>query len=414
MQNFNIKCRDSIKETENLNTSLLCGWSLIIISLLLAYCVETVMGRRSAGYFVIFSILTAVPNTISWIIYAKHKSWEYFKYFIIGGYLIMYTFVLFTAGSILCFTYILPLLSLLILYHDPELILGTGFASIILNGASMMCQMCKNPQSLNVKDMEIQIALIILCFLGSYIATRYYKKYTDNNQKYMYTIISQIEKINKMSLQTIMTIANMIDARDGYTKGHSSRVADYTALLAYKLGMSKKEIEDIHSIALLHDIGKVGIPDSILNKSGRLTDEEYQIMKNHTVIGGNILKDMTMLPDIDLGAKYHHERYDGKGYPDGLKGEEIPYTARIISVADAFDAMTSDRIYRKHLDSIIVIKEIEKGAGTQFDPEIAEAMLDLIKTEKIKLNYSDLLDQIDLAETLNTLYPDKEFYDATD
>ena len=191
-------------------------------------------------------------------------------------------------------------------------------------------------------------------------------------------------------------------------------MADYTALLAYKLGMNKNEIEDIHSIALLHDIGKLGIPDSILNKPGKLTNEEYQVMKNHTVIGGNILKDMSMLKDIDLGAKYHHERYDGKGYPDGLKGEQIPYIARIISVADAFDAMTSDRVYRKHLDSIIVINELEKGKSTQFDPVIADAMLSLIKSEKIKMNYNALLEEIDLAENLNELYPEKEFYDATE
>lgn len=137
-------------------------------------------------------------------------------------------------------------------------------------------------------------------------------------------------------------------------------------------------------------------------------------MKNHTVIGGNILKDMSMLKDIDLGAKYHHERYDGKGYPDGLKGEQIPYIARIISVADAFDAMTSDRVYRKHLDSIIVVNELEKGKGTQFDPVIADAMLSLIKSEKIKMNYNALLEEIDLAENLNELYPEKEFYDATE
>lgn len=399
---------------ENLNASLLCGWSIIIICLLLAYFIETIMGRRTTNYFIAFSILTALPNIISWLAYTRNKSWENFKYFVIAGYMIMYIFVLFTGSSRLCFTYILPLLSLLMLYHDPDLIIGTGFITVMLNTSLIYCQMYQYKQTLDIKDVEIQMALLVLCFLGSYIAAKYYKKYTDNNQRYMYTITTQINQLNRMSLQTITTIANTIDARDGYTKGHSSRVADYTALLAYKLGMSKKEIEDIHSIALLHDIGKIGIPDNILNKTGKLTDEEYQIMKNHTVIGGNILKDMSMLPDIDLGAKYHHERYDGKGYPDGLKGKEIPYIARIISVADAFDAMTSDRIYRKHLDSVIVVKEIEKGAGTQFDPEIAEAMLDLIKTEKVKLNYSDLLDQIDLAETLNTLYQDKEFYDATD
>lgn len=233
--------------------------------------------------------------------------------------------------------------------------------------------------------MEIQLAIIILCFAAAYIVSKFYKRNTDLNLQNTQTIINQIEQINKMSLQTITTIANIIDARDNYTKGHSTRVADYTALLAYKLGMNKNEIEDIHSIALLHDIGKLGIPDSILNKPGKLTNEEYQVMKNHTVIGGNILKDMSMLKDIDLGAKYHHERYDGKGYVHGLKGEEIPINARIIGIADTFDAMTANRVYRKQLDMANVIQELKNGRGTQFDPGLVDVMLGLIDNGKIDI-----------------------------
>ena len=326
----------------------------------------------------------------------------------------MYTFTLFTGNTVLCFTYIFPIILLLILYYDPTLIIVTGLFSTVLNITAIFIKTYNKIDKSGGKDMEIQLAIIILCFAAAYIVSKFYKRNTDLNLQNTQTIINQIEQINKMSLQTVTTIANIIDARDNYTKGHSTRVADYTALLAYKLGMNKNEIEDIHSIALLHDIGKLGIPDSILNKPGKLTNEEYQVMKNHTVIGGNILKDMSMLKDIDLGAKYHHERYDGKGYPDGLKGEQIPYIARIISVADAFDAMTSDRVYRKHLDSIIVINELEKGKSTQFDPVIADAMLSLIKSEKIKMNYNALLEEIDLAENLNELYPEKEFYDATE
>ena len=223
------------------------------------------------------------------------------------------------------------------------------------------------------------------------MSTKMYEKYINENNQNIRTIEKQIKKINKISLQTVCTIANTIDARDEYTKGHSSRVADYSALLAHKLGLSKEEVKEVYSIALLHDIGKIGIPDSILNKPGKLTNEEFQIMKNHTVIGGNILKDMSILKNIDLGAKYHHERYDGKGYPDGLKGEDIPFIARIISVADAFDAMTSDRVYRKHLDSVVVRAEIEKGIGTQFDPKVAKAMLELIDTEEVRKEYIDLI-----------------------
>ena len=368
----------------------------------------------SPPYFAIFAILISIPNLTGWLVFIYNKNWLFLKYFVTFSFLIMYTFTLFTGNTVLCFTYIFPIILLLILYYDPTLIIVTGLFSTVLNITAIFIKTYNKIDKSGGKDMEIQLAIIILCFAAAYIVSKFYKRNTDLNLQNTQTIINQIEQINKMSLQTITTIANIIDARDNYTKGHSTRVADYTALLAYKLGMNKNEIEDIHSIALLHDIGKLGIPDSILNKPGKLTNEEYQVMKNHTVIGGNILKDMSMLKDIDLGAKYHHERYDGKGYPDGLKGEQIPYIARIISVADAFDAMTSDRVYRKHLDSIIVINELEKGKSTQFDPVIADAMLSLIKSEKIKMNYNALLEEIDLAENLNELYPEKEFYDATE
>lgn len=285
-------------------------------------------------------------------------------------------------------------------YHDTKLIITTSITTICLNMFSILEQWESGQITIdNSRDTEIQIAIILLVTVGSYLATRFFDMYTKENDDYAKTISKQVYQINKISLQTVVTIANAIDARDEYTKGHSSRVADYSALLAKNLGATNKEIEDIHAIALLHDIGKIGIPDSILNKPGKLTDEEYQIMKNHTVIGGNILKDMSILKGIDLGAKHHHERYDGCGYPDRLKGEQIPYVARIISVADAYDAMTSDRIYRKHLDSIIVRDEIKKGIGSQFDPTVAQAMIELIDTERVKLSYEDLL---------NEMYPETE------
>jgi diguanylate cyclase (GGDEF)-like protein len=143
--------------------------------------------------------------------------------------------------------------------------------------------------------------------------------------------------------------------------------------------MSEEEIMNIRYIALLHDIGKIGVPDAVLNKPGRLSDTEYELMKKHTVIGGEILKDIRMLPDLDVGAKYHHERYDGKGYPNGLKGNEIPKTARIICLADAYDAMTSNRIYRRHLSKEEVFDEIKRCSGTQFDPDIAKVFLNYLE-----------------------------------
>lgn len=145
------------------------------------------------------------------------------------------------------------------------------------------------------------------------------------------------------------------------------------------MGWSKERCEALRKIALLHDIGKIGIPDAVLNKPSRLTDEEYEIMKSHVLIGGDILKDFTIVQDVADGARYHHERYDGKGYAKGLKGEEIPLNARIIGIADAFDAMTSNRVYRQKMDMDYVLSELRKGSGTQFDPNIVKIMISLIE-----------------------------------
>jgi putative two-component system response regulator len=186
------------------------------------------------------------------------------------------------------------------------------------------------------------------------------------------------KSVEKMSLQMIRALANTIDAKDSYTNGHSTRVAKYSVMIAKKLGYEGKKLELLEYTALLHDIGKIGIPNEIINKPSRLTDEEYDIIKTHPGIGGKILEEITEIPDIAIGARYHHERFDGKGYPDKLSGEEIPEIARIIGVADAYDAMTSNRSYRDLLPQQVVRGEIEKGKNTQFDPAIADAMLSLI------------------------------------
>lgn len=189
------------------------------------------------------------------------------------------------------------------------------------------------------------------------------------------------QSVERMSLQMVQALANTIDAKDTYTNGHSTRVAEYSVMLARRMGYSGEKLEQLHYAALLHDIGKIGIPGGIINKASRLTDEEYEIIKTHPAIGGNILDEITEIPDIAVGARWHHERYDGKGYPDRLAGENIPEIARIIGVADAYDAMTSKRSYRDVLSQEIVRDEIRKGKGSQFDPYIAEIMLLLMEED---------------------------------
>ena len=189
----------------------------------------------------------------------------------------------------------------------------------------------------------------------------------------------------QMGNETILAIAKTVDAKDENTSQHSQRVSEYSVMIARELGFSEKECENLRRAALLHDIGKIGIPDRILNKPARLTDEEYAIMKTHVVRGAAILKDFTLIENVVDGALYHHERYDGTGYANGLKGEEIPIYGRIIGVADAFDAMTANRVYRKKLDFDYVINELERCKGSQFDPHIADIMLKLVRDGKIDI-----------------------------
>lgn len=186
------------------------------------------------------------------------------------------------------------------------------------------------------------------------------------------------EKVERLSEQVILTLAKTIDAKDKYTNGHSERVAAYSREIAKRMGMSEQEQQEIYHMGLLHDVGKIGISDAIINKPGKLTDEEYQTIKKHPEIGGEILATISELPDISIGARYHHEKYDGTGYPDKVAGEDIPLRARIIGIADAYDAMTSRRSYRNVLPQQVVREEIEKGKGTQFAPECVDIMLQMI------------------------------------
>lgn len=179
--------------------------------------------------------------------------------------------------------------------------------------------------------------------------------------------------------QSLLTFAGTIDAKDKYTNGHSIRVARYSRELARRMGMSPQEQEHIYYVALLHDIGKIGIPDHILNKPGKLDPDEREVIKTHPKIGADILKNFTALNGIAEGAKYHHERFDGSGYCEGIAGEKIPLVARIIGVADTYDAMSSERCYIKPLDKEYIESELEGGKGTQFDPNIVPHMLDMIE-----------------------------------
>lgn len=186
-----------------------------------------------------------------------------------------------------------------------------------------------------------------------------------------------------LSFKMLETLAGTIDAKDKYTNGHSMRVAIYATRLAEELGWDQERIEKLRYEALLHDIGKIGVPDAILNKPSRLTDVEFDLIKSHTVVGADILKNMVAVPNATEVARYHHERFDGRGYPSNVSGNSIPINARVVCIADSFDAMSSDRIYRKALTREVIRDELINGRGTQFDPELLDVFLNLYEEHKL-------------------------------
>ncbi len=197
-------------------------------------------------------------------------------------------------------------------------------------------------------------------------------------QKKTQEIAAQHEKLERISMQIVKALSGAVDAKDTYTNGHSLRVAEYSREIARRTGLSGEMQNDIYMMGLLHDVGKIGVPDAIINKPAHLTEDEFAVIRNHPVMGARILKNIKDFPKLITGARWHHERYDGKGYPDGIAGEEIPLEARIIAVADAYDAMSSRRSYRDVLPQETVRLEIETGKGTQFDPLMTEIVLGMI------------------------------------
>ncbi len=219
------------------------------------------------------------------------------------------------------------------------------------------------------------LAIWLVVLITSMIISGKIRKYNERH-----------ERDNVIINESIETFTGFIDAKDPYTNGHSKRVASYTRLIASQFGYEGEELDRIYYVALLHDCGKIGVPDSILRKPGKLTDEEFEIIKSHTVRGGEILSSFRSLENAGEGALYHHERYDGKGYPEGRSGNDIPFIARMICVADSFDAMNSSRVYRKKLTSERIISEIETNKGKQFDPDVADVMLELIREDQIVID----------------------------
>ena len=256
-----------------------------------------------------------------------------------------------------------------------------ALVGMVIALVSVLIEMVSVYFVVTISGLFIGTGLVILLFLNLIRTVRSVRNLERLRQKK--ELESRRRQTERISLQTIKTLSVTVETKNVYTNGHSQRVADYSALIAGALGWDDKRINNLRNAAYMHDVGMIGIPDSIVNKPTRLTEEEYAIIQRHTLIGADILKDITLIEHVAEVAHYHHERYDGTGYPEGLSGEEIPIEARIVAVADSYDAMNSKRIYRNALEKEKIIEELESCSGTQFDPVIAELFVRLIREGKV-------------------------------
>jgi len=239
--------------------------------------------------------------------------------------------------------------------------------------------MYEYPESVLNYFPMLYFIFIIFSFIVNFQIKSLQLRQLNHNAELQRSVLEERNRVEKISLETISMIMKALEAKDNYTKDHSLNVAKYARAIAEKLKLSAKEVEHIYTLGLLHDIGKIGVPEVILNKPDRLTDEEFEKIKTHVLVGYEILKNFSSMPELYIGALYHHERYDGRGYSSGLAGENIPITARIIAVADSVDAMYSNRIYRSSRSREYVTEQLEKNKGTQFDPELSDIMIKLIE-----------------------------------
>lgn len=293
----------------------------------------------------------------------------------------------------------------------------TVFSDKILNDWYVV--MVVDNKGLYADLSRIMVQSVIMCLLVLGVIVVFCIVEMKRTDRYMVKLQESRWELEQLNDNIMQILAKTIDAKDKYTRGHSVRVANYSREIARRMGKSEKEQEKIYRAALLHDVGKIRIPDYIINKPGKLTDEEYAYIKLHPVSGYHILKSFSKDQLIATGAKFHHERFDGKGYPNGLVGENTPEHARIIGVADAYDAMASNRSYRKALPQDVIRGELVAGKGTQFDPRIVEIMLAMVDEDKeYQMRQSDdqqktilAVDDEDISiELIKNIFETQPFY----
>lgn len=288
-------------------------------------------------------------------------------------------------SSLYALSYIFPLLAILILFtviwgYRKKMRTNIWITLLLFTVVPLIASIIQFfIYGIYLTDMAI-VGMVVVLYVFTLADTN--RKLEQAQKREVQMLKKEQENIQKLLSQTAVALVDAIDAKDVDTHGHSARVAEYSKRIAALSGKNEKECNDIYYAALLHDVGKIGIPDSIIGKADKLTREEYEVIKSHPLIGWQILSEISDYPYLSTVARYHHENYDGSGYPEGLKGQEIPEFARIVSVADAYDVMTSNRRYRRQLPQEFVRREFVRCSGTQFDPEFTKIMLDMIDQDK--------------------------------
>lgn len=288
-----------------------------------------------------------------------------------------------------------------ILYEDSKLSIFTLTISFFGEIVAVVARAMDEEYN---RDIGPEAAIAFALLISVYVFARMINSTLKKRRDAVKEAVIATEKANAsaekmmLSMKMLETLAGTLDAKDRYTNGHSMRVSFYATRLAEELGWDKERVSMLRYEALLHDIGKIGVPDAILNKPSRLSEMEFGLIKSHTIVGSDILKNMIAVPGASEVAKYHHERFDGKGYPNGLRGTDIPLNARIVCIADAYDAMSSDRIYRKALSGNVIRNELINGRGTQFDPELLDKFVEMMDADKLNITDTLSMDEKDMEQ----------------
>lgn len=362
--------------------------SILYVTRSQGYNPDTI-AQKLLRYQVLTTLCNVLPILLSWVL-CRHIKDDHVKKYILT--IVMALICLNTAYSHYQFaptflTFSIPVL-FTIMYEDKKMcrnitiiVMAMLALPVCVRGGDSGYNSDIVPEAI----ISVSTLLLISLFSNMIITVLVNRRLELNAALVQAEKVKFIDELNQknreletLAYETFEAIAKAVDVNDPYTAGHSRRVAGYSKMIAKCMGYSDEEQEEVYCAGLIHDVGKLGIDNQIINKQGKLTDEEYAEVKKHPIMGYEILENISIRGNFAYGAKWHHERMDGKGYPDGLNGDEIPEIARIIAVADAYDAMTSKRPYRDIMQKEKVREQLEQGKGTQFDAEIASIMLSLI------------------------------------